>query len=425
MRFLRKVIIALYRSLQRLVVEPLILPFVFSSQRKMAGRQDCRAVFSLERKSIDVGSLDRVWFHAASVGELESLTPVIESFSRRDNAEVIVTILSESARGALDKLRASLGGKIVFSGYAPWEGRWGEALRVLQPRLLITAKYEAWPELWVRLSQQAIPLAIVGARPRRSLKVARLLCMWMSGKLPEIVFFTALAGESNGLRALFPKSRIEQVGEPRWDRVRARLESAALGSAANRRVSALAEQAALMARPWGILAQVWPQDMGLLVGPHQGSGTLWVVPHKIDEAHVRVIEERLRQAKYEVVRSSSRVLTVERTNCVLVDEMGFLAELYSHMDWAYVGGGFGAGVHSTIEPALRGLAIAAGPAGADRFSEVEELLASGQLTLVHSSQDFARWLEIKVGQKEKWLAQASARCGATNKILSVLDSVIH
>ena len=59
--------------------------------------------------------------------------------------------------------------------------------------------------------------------------------------------------------------------------------------------------------------------------------------------------------------------------CVLVDEMGFLSELYGAADWAYVGGGFGAGVHSTIEPAIQGIPILIGPVRADHFTEIGQL----------------------------------------------------
>lgn len=90
------------------------------------------------------GSL-RAWFHAASVGELESLIPLIEAWLDRGQ-DALVTIFSESAKSSLDRLVlgcASRQGRVLFGGYAPWEGEWGTALDRSGTDLLASAKYEA------------------------------------------------------------------------------------------------------------------------------------------------------------------------------------------------------------------------------------------------------------------------------------------
>ena len=122
--------------------------------------------------------------------------------------------------------------------------------------------------------------------------------------------------------------------------------------------------------------------------------------------------------------SPTEALEKQVVSCLIVDEMGFLTELYSVADWAFVGGGFGAGIHSTIEPAIYGIPVAGGPQGAQKFSEIEELNASGQMSLISRSEDFILWLQglQNLSQKKAlWIEQASKRAGAAQKILATLE----
>jgi 3-deoxy-D-manno-octulosonic-acid transferase len=123
---------------------------------------------------------------------------------------------------------------------------------------------------------------------------------------------------------------------------------------------------------------------------------------------------------------SSRNPSTERagpTTCILVDETGVLSELYASADWAYIGGGFGDGVHSTIEPALHGIPISCGPGGAEKFAEIEDLKQSGQLSMVRSTEELASWLKEKsrdATPRGRWIQDARARLGATGRILELL-----
>ena len=111
---------------------------------------------------------------------------------------------------------------------------------------------------------------------------------------------------------------------------------------------------------------------------------------------------------------------------ILVDEMGFLAELYAHADWAYVGGGFGSGIHSTLEPAAAGIPICCGPARVDVFAETRGLRKSAQLTVIEDASGFASWIDrvdhLSATQKRTWKDDVSARLGATERIWSEIQS---
>ncbi len=432
--------ISAYRSFHRNVVERWVLPRVFSAERI---RQAVKPVSVSEVSS----SSARIWFHAASVGELESLWPVIMRWAE-DGGELIVTVFSESARAAIERLGKSIAatsGKALFIGYSPWEGRWLESIRAVRPQVFVTAKYEAWPELWAALSLEKIPLVTVGARARRSFQVCRVICSFLGQRLPQMVLIPGVAEDAEPLRRIFPSARVEMLGEPRWDQVAKRARQG------HPRARALLEQFSEWPRPWGVLGQTWPEDMDVWEKSLQElPGTVWVVPHRVERERVSPLMEWFAARGFDAIRTSE-ISEVEMTKrgrqdssaqrarpkvivpeviapkVIVVDEMGFLLELYARVDWAYIGGGFGAGVHSTIEPAIFGLPISCGPAGSHKFPEIDQLQKAGQLRVLAGAQQVASWLkgrlEVAAARRAEWRLQAEARQGATQSIHRLISEL--
>lgn len=408
-----------------------LIPALVSRERIEAAEGEWKA---LARGSVMDGgrvSAPRVWFHAASVGELESLWPVaLKAAHEISGLELILTVFSESARARLERLRGALASEarrqpVVFAGYSPWEGSWLRSLQALRPHLFVTAKYEAWPELWEGLSQLDIPLVIVGARARRSLRICKFACVALGVTLPRMTLLPVLERDRGELSALFQTASIVVAGEPRWDQVFSR------SCQGDERARELMQSASDLPRPWGILGSAWLEDLERwkVILSRGWSGTLWVVPHRVDPESIAGIEKFLGALGVRAARSSGRgglsgLRSLEGHGMVLVDEMGFLSELYAGADWAYVGGGFGAGVHSTIEPAIHGIPISAGPAGSENFAEIDELRETRQLSLVLNAQDLKAWLEgvrdQSVGCRPRWLEQAKARLGATGRVVGIL-----
>lgn len=415
----------IYRFWMREVGQRWVIPRVAPRERVEAGLAEWKALVThgVGRSS----ACRRIWFHAASVGELESLWPVVlESAREMPDLEVVLTVFSRSARGRLDQLRDAVlaaKGRVSFAGYSPWEGSWTEALVRLEPEIFVTAKYEAWPELWGALARMGIPLVIVGARLRRSLRVCRGACRALGLALPDLTLLPVLDAEVEGLASLFPLATVISAGEPRWDQVFARSQRG------NSRARDLIHSLSGLSRPWGILGSAWMEDLEVWkeLLSNGWEGTLWVVPHRVDPEYVARIESFFAEMDAVAVRTSTCALggtEVSRRKLVLVDEMGFLSELYAGSDWAYVGGGFGAGVHSTIEPAIHGIPIAAGRAGSKKFAEITELQGTRQLSLVSSAGDLQGWLDwVRVeapALRQSWLEQARGRRGATRTVVGIL-----
>lgn len=387
--------IQLYRAFAR-GVQKCTLPFVVSNDRLAKTPE----IFEVPEARLRYAEPNRVWFHAASVGELESLWPLIEMASLEGDTSVILTVFSSSAyEHVLRTMKRLPQGRVIFAGYSPFEGDWLRAIRKLKPSLFVTAKYEAWPELWSALATQSVPLAIVGAKLRSSLKLAKAVLRLLGGDTPEMTLFTFRASNAPALQAAFPAATIEKVSDPRWDRVLAR------ASLKQDRVQALLDRHGALPRPWAVVGSAWGSDLAELLKNRvlEWAGTPIIVPHKTDPRSVKELEILVRDLGFSPIRTTdgSGVNPAGRI-ALIVDEMGFLAELYGQADWAFVGGGFGAGVHSTIEPAIFGVPIFSGPAGSEKFDEIAILEEQGQLQLLKQAPDWARLREAAAGKLAPW-----------------------
>ena len=370
--------------------------------------------------------IKRYWFHGASAGELESLWTLVDQ-AGETGGEVWLTVFSASGLASVERLASDMrkaGHKLLFAGFSPREGFWREALEMVQPDVFVTAKYEAWPELWMALAEKDIPLVLVGARNRPSVRIAKRVCSLFAGKIPRMALLAATEADMRSLVKLFPKAQIETSGDPRWDRVHAR---AHLG---HPRAKDIVAKAKWLAHPWGIMGSAWLEDLEFLGKKlTEIPGTIWVVPHHVDERTVGLIERHLQQFSQSIIRSSQSWQGISagalKPRFIVVDEMGFLSELYSHGDWAFVGGGFGKGIHSTIEPAIQGIAVAGGAKGSHRFPEVSALEALGQLKILRTQSDLDRWIAVMRarnwgGREAAWSENVSKSLGASERVWKVI-----
>jgi 3-deoxy-D-manno-octulosonic-acid transferase len=371
----------------------------------------------------------KIWFHAASVGELESLWPLVERASANSENELVITVFSGSVWNHVHRNARKLENTPAYVGYSPVEGFWMDALAQAKPNLFITAKYEAWPEIWNSLALLGVPLAIVGAKPRSSLLWAKRILRIFSGRLPELLFFSFDRENERGLLEAFPSSTIHYGSDPRWDRVFARARSE------HPRVRELALEFADLPRPWGIVGSAWSADINRF-DPRESDqipGTLWVVPHRIDPKSISEIEILLRERGWTPVRTGSpeRIRPAGRI-ALLVDEMGFLTELYSVMDWAFVGGGFGSGIHSTIEPSIYGLPIAGGPRGLAKFDEIGLLVRQGQMKILSDFPDgnLIAWIRCVVAEsvnpslRNHWKLENQRHLDASKRTWAILEKTL-
>lgn len=375
------------------------------------------------------------WIHAASAGELESLEPVALALASR-GISIFLTVFSPSAKGGFLRLRDQLRqfeGVWLGGGLSPFEGAWGELLTQMPPpRYFITAKYEAWPELWASALEYQFPILIVGAQARSSLRWANWILRFVLGVArPKLLLAAFNHSHRKALQALQWKGvRVVQVRDPRWDGV-------IKPSRRSQRAEELLDWASRssLPRPWGMIGNSWMSDFNQIPSLLKNEGfakTLWVIPHEVRGADFEAQELLLKQLGVQLVKTSQLDLQRPRTSpgerriIIWVDEMGVLKSLYRGADTVFVGGGFGRGLHNVMEPSSGGALVIAGPKGADRFAEVNELEQMGQLSIVSDESGFSRVISsFPPNQASEELRQRrkealTQMCGGTSDVLSAL-----
>ncbi len=314
------------------------------------------------------------WFHASSLGELEMLIPLIEDFHSR-GLYVGVSAFSDSALSGLKKMS----GICVYSGLSPSESDWAALFEQFKVERVVLSKYDAWPGLVLAASDLGIPMMMVNAELRSSIRVLHSLFRLSFCRFPDFYFFANQESMVHELQEFLPEAKVKRGVDPRFERVARRLRSER-----NPRLQEWSKKISELEGEVGIVGSAWLEDLWVLVpGFKRFPGSLVVVPHDLTAPNLKRIHDYLENeipGRY-----------------IVVNEMGLLTELYAEGDWAWVGGGFGKGIHSTLEPALSGIPVASGPKNFERFSETRELVDLGVLTCCHDRLELESWLARRNG----------------------------
>lgn len=318
-----------------------------------------------------------IWFHSASVGELEMQRALIDDLTEKGET-IGVTCFSDSALKTVHSLNETA----VYAGLSPKECDWLPLFIHFKVKKLIVSKYDLWPGMVLAASTLQIPILVINARMGGSLQFIRFLFKFSRTALPQFYFFALRKKDQVALKKSFPDFEVKLSMDPRFERVARRVDQKNHSDA----LTMWSEKVSKLQGPIGILGSVWSEDLKRLLPAVTPSldGSLVVVPHSLaplELAKIRSLLERSGLSSY-----------------VLVDQMGLLVELYSFADWVWVGGGFGSGIHSTLEPSFYGVPIACGPNRVSDFPETESLIKSGWLTVCASKAEIVKWVrDLKNG----------------------------
>ena len=366
---------------------------------------------------------DCIWFHAASVGEFEQARPIIERLRKEQSwRPILLTFFSPSGY----EMRKNYD-QVDLVTYLPFATRRNakRLIDMVKPSMAIFIKYEFWPAYIRQLSKRDIPLYSISS----IFQPQQYFFRWYGGKGRRMLRrFTHLFVQDEQSAILLRKHGITQVsiaGDTRFDRV-----TQIAGQA--KRVEAV-ERFVKGAQHVIVAGSTWPEDEALLreymdnqptafIRQAAGGQTkLILVPHEIDDAHMHTIFEQW-QGRY-VLLSTADKNNVKHVNTMVVDKMGLLSSIYQYGHIAYVGGGFGEGIHNTIEAAVYGLPVVFGP-NYESFREAHGLLAAGAGRSVADYEQLEQAIaELEQNRDEAGLAAAkyvASNIGATDMIFNKL-----
>ena len=365
-----------------------------------------------------------LWMHCASVGEFEQGRPVLEAIkAQRPELPVLLTFFSPSGYEARKDFPLA-----THVEYLPPDAA-SNAQRLVElitPRAAIFIKYEFWYHHLHALKAKGVPTFLVSAVFRERQPFFR----WYGGTWRSMLrCYEQIFTQDERSRELLSAIGVKNVtvsGDTRFDRVTAIAHEADHFEFADRMERCSDGRSV-------VCGSTWPDDERLLAeAMDEVPFDAMIVPHEVTDAHVRSIlgtfePTPMLLGEYETLMPSEDDY---RPSAVIVDRTGILASLYRYADVAYVGGGFGDGIHNLLEAAVWGSPVIFGPAHT-KFPEAQGLMDEGAGWCVHDADELKDVLR-KLLDDPVALANASEaaaryvreRTGATQRVLEVVDSVL-
>ena len=386
----------------------------------VAGRRQWRARHRALLEAKPRQGLPLVWVHCASLGEFEQGRPVIEGLkAARPEIQVLLTFFSPSGY-EVRKNYSSADYVVYLPLDTPSNAR--DFMAIWQPALAVFVKYEFWYFHLKALQQRGIPVFLVSALFRPG----QLFFKPYGGpfrQLPGWFHHIFVQNESSGalLRAQGLRN-FSVAGDTRIDRVL----QIAVNAHAFPVIAAFKGDAPLL-----VAGSTWPEDEALLVpflNDHLPKGWKAIIaPHQISDSHIQGLAKRLQGR---VVRySEATTSNLPEARILLIDNVGMLSALYQYGRLAYIGGGFGAGIHNTLEPIAFGLPVFFGPKY-DKFEEARYLVQSGGGFSIRNLQELKAAFDQLIPETPYLAASEKARQyvlenqGASRKAVGALLKAI-
>jgi len=307
------------------------------------------------------------WFHFASLGEFEQGRPVLEQYrEKHPQGKVVITFFSPS--GYEIRKNTPLADAVY---YLPLDtaANARRFIEAIQPDMAIFTKYEYWYHFFNELHKRDIPLYIISGifRPKQ------IFFKWYGGLHRKILSFVSwFFVQDEASKLLLQNVGLNNAtvsGDTRFDRVWA--------NAQQPKDLPLIKQFTGDSKVF-IAGSTWPDDEKLLAQliskyPH------WkfiIAPHETGEEKINNLISLLptnAALRYSTLKQASQISNLE-SQILIIDNIGMLSSLYQYGDIAYIGGGFGVGIHNTLEAAAFGLPVIFGP-NYDKFKEAKDLVA--------------------------------------------------
>ena len=355
-----------------------------------------------------------VWFHAASLGEFEQGRPLMEQL-RHDHPEykILLTFFSPSGY----EVRKNYEGADIIC-YLPLDTITNARrfLRTIRPVMAFFIKYEFWYNYLHILRHRGVPVYSVS----RIFRPDQVFFRWYGRQYSHVLkCFTRFYVQNEESRQLLGKIGIQEVtvvGDTRFDRVLQIKEAAKKLPI----VEAFCDKKKVF-----IAGSSWQPDEEIFI-PWLNEHKDWklvIAPHVIGEDHLQQIEKMLEGRK--VVRyTEATEENVKGAEVLMINCFGLLSSIYGYADVTYVGGGFGVGIHNTLEAAVWDVPVFFGPNN-QRFQEAQGLKLCGAGLEIGNADDFRRLMQgfedhptLAKELGEKAGAFVESMTGATRKILA-------
>lgn len=371
-----------------------------------------REAFKILKQKVDPNA-KYIWFHAASLGEFEQGRPLMERI-RRDYPQYKILLTFYSPSGY--EVRKNYEGADIIC-YMPVDTRLNAIrfLRLVRPVMAFFIKYEFWSNFLHILKHRNIPTYSVSSIFREDQVFFKWYGRNYAGVLKCFTRFFVQNEESKRLLEGIGITAVDVVGDTRFDRVLQIKEAAKqLPICEAFRTGVASSQSADVPHhdfKVFVAGSSWPPDEYIFI-PFFNEHKDWrllIAPHVIAEEHLKLILSLIKGKK--VVRyTQTTPEEAAEADVLIIDCFGLLSSMYNYGDVAYIGGGFGVGIHNTLEAAVWNMPVIFGPNN-KKFQEAQGLLKSGGGFEINTYEDFSGLMSSLMND-ETFLKQAGDKAGA-------------
>lgn len=371
------------------------------------------AIAALQEWRATVSDIPVAWIHVASVGEFEQARPIIERLSMElPFRKILLTFFSPSGY----ELRKNYNqvDKVLYLPFATRRNakKW---LEILSPEMAVFVKYEFWPAYLNALQSKQVPTYLISAifRPKQL-----FFRPWGKAYLKLLHTFHHIYVQDRASSELLQKYGITSVtvaGDTRFDRVTEVRKQA--------KELTVLEGFVRDSQRVIVAGSTWPQDEQMFaryMEEHEDV-RLVLVPHEIHPAHLHQLFQYF-EGRY-VRYTEASPMSLDKCRVLVVDSIGLLSSIYRYGHVAYIGGGFGVGIHNTLEAAVYGMPVVFGP-NWQKFREAHGLLEAGAAISVKNYREFSNALDTAFEQQTLMGQRAhdyvQSECGATEQIYNAL-----
>lgn len=371
-----------------------------------------REAFKILKQKVDPNA-KYIWFHAASLGEFEQGRPLMERI-RKDYPQYKILLTFYSPSGY--EVRKNYEGADIIC-YMPVDTRLNAIrfLRLVRPVMAFFIKYEFWSNFLHILKYRNIPTYSVSSIFREDQVFFKWYGRNYAGVLKCFTRFFVQNEESKRLLEGIGITAVDVVGDTRFDRVLQIKEAAKqLPICEAFRTGVASSQSAGVPHhdfKVFVAGSSWPPDENIFI-PFFNEHKDWrllIAPHVIAEEHLKLILSLIKGKK--VVRyTQTTPEEAAEADVLIIDCFGLLSSMYNYGDVAYIGGGFGVGIHNTLEAAVWNMPVIFGPNN-KKFQEAQGLLKSGGGFEINTYEDFSGLMSSLMND-ETFLKQAGDKAGA-------------
>lgn len=344
-----------------------------------------------------------VWFHAASLGEFEQGKNVIQTYKEKNPThKILLTFYSPSGYNNMKNNEIA---NWVF--YIPHDSPKNSKLfaEQIKPIKVIFIKYEFWFNYIQQLYIQKIPIYFISCKFRKEQYFFKFYGKWFAKELKKISLIFVQDEESNNLLKSINISNSIICGDTRFDTVLQYPKE----DFNNTIIKKFIKHNKVL-----VLGSVWKEDLKLITETESLKNyKIIVAPHEITQVNL------FQDFKESILLSEAKNNNVSDSNILIIDKIGILSKIYRYATIAYIGGGFGKGIHNTLEAAVYNIPVLFGP-NYYKFSEAKDLININLALVVKNPNEFIRSItyfeniDLKQSSKEYF----NSKKGATKIIIN-------